>query len=406
MNQSRKTIAVFFGGRSVEHDVSVLTGLQFLEALDPDRYAGLPVYVDPDGCFWTGNLLKKRSRYPLGEDAKKELTAISLDIGAGKAGKPKFSVVKKGLLGESRSTLSFDLAVPAIHGSNGEDGSLQGLFEFMNIPYAGCRMLGSAATIDKNFTKTTLAQHGVPVLAHAALSRRTDGSFWEKSDVEKALQEAFSEITFPLCVKPHRLGSSIGVARANDWDSLIAALISVFRIDETALIEPFVANLVEYNISASRAFGDFRLSAIERPLQESAFLDFKDKYLAGSGGVKLDDAPVEGMAAQNRVLHPEELTDDQQALIFAVTAKAFDVFGLTGIVRIDFLCDSKTGGLWLNEINSIPGSFAFYLWKAASPAVSFSELATAMIEEGFREAAAKRLETDVVKSGGAIFQRD
>ena len=112
------------------------------------------------------------------------------------------------------------------------------------------------------------------------------------------------------------------------------------------------------------------------------------------------------MAAQNRVLDPEELTAEQKNLIETATRRAFGIFGLRGVVRIDFLCDSESGGLWLNEINSIPGSFAFYLWRAASPPASFSGLASAMIEEGFREAEAQRLETDAAKTGGAIFQRD
>lgn len=405
MSKDRKRIAVIFGGQSVEHDVSILTGLQFLEALDLDRFTGRPVYVAPDGGWWTGEALLKRSFYPLTEDKKKRLEAVRLDVGptAGAA----LLAAKGGLFGPKEDRIPFDLMVPAIHGSNGEDGTLQGLLAFYGVPFAGCRALASSATMDKDFTKRVLGAIGLPVLPHALIARPDSGSGeLEPKAIERQLAEGLGGVEFPFFVKPLRLGSSIGAAVAEDMDGLLAALLAIFRIDSAALVEPKVANLREYNVAASRATGTLRLSAIERPERTADFLGFGEKYLAGgSGGAKLDEAPSEGMLSQNRILHPEELTGDQSTAIQNYARLAFETFHLAGSVRIDFLSDAESGELWFNEINTVPGSFACYLWQAAEPPLSFIELTTALIEEGLRLSAGERALTDVQTGRAVIFDR-
>lgn len=407
MSQSsaRKTVAVFFGGQSVEHDVSVLSGLQFIEALDPERFGVLPVYVAADGRWWTGDALLKRSFYPLGPAKEKDLAPVRLGLGGGGA-RPRLEGPRKGLLGGKPGEFPFDIAVSAIHGSKGEDGSLQGLFEFANIPYAGCPTLGSAAAMDKVFTKQVLGALGVPVLPGCVVGRPASGVHLEATDLERRIATDLAGYDYPYCVKPRALGSSIGVARVADADELLAALLKIFRMDSAALIEPFVANLVEYNVAVADIGGEVRTSAIERPLQAGALLDFRTKYLAGgSGGPKLDDAPSEGMVSQSRVLDPEELSDEQENLIRSSALTAREALGLAGSVRIDFLCDGQTGTIWLNEINTIPGSFAYYLWQAAAPPLSFSALTAAMIDEGFRLHEARQSESDAAAGGGAIFRQ-
>ena len=405
MSKDRKRIAVIFGGQSVEHDVSILTGLQFLEAMDLDRFEGRPVYVAPDGGWWTGEALLKRSFYPLNEANRKRLNVVRLEVGrsAGAA----LLAAKGGLFGPKEDQIPFDLMVPAIHGSNGEDGTLQGLLAFHGVPFAGCRALAASTTMDKAFTKTVLGALGVPVLPGARIERPQDGGAGlEPKAIEKQLIEGLGRLKFPLFVKPLRLGSSIGASVAEDMDGLLAALLAVFRIDQAALVEPKVANLREYNVAASRATGALRLSAIERPESNADFLDFRDKYLSGgSGGAKLDEAPSEGMLSQNRILHPEELTTDQSAAIQNHARLAFETFDLAGSVRIDFLLDAESGKLWFNEINTVPGSFACYLWQAAEPPLSFMELTTALIEEGLRLSAGERALTDVQSGRAVIFDR-
>jgi D-alanine-D-alanine ligase len=399
-----KRIAVIFGGESVEHDVSILTGLQFLDALDSAQYDGFPVYVDPKGRWWGGEALRERSFYPLNPGKAGRLSRLQLPLEAVRGETPFFAEARKGLFGGG-AKVPFDLAVPAIHGSNGEDGTLQGLLELLGIPFAGSPTLGSAATMDKDFTKRTLKGLGIPVLEHVLVAKPEPGHPHEPNAVRAKVTAAFGKNPFPLIVKPNRLGSSIGVTKADDFDEVAAALTLCFRLDYEALIEPFVPNLAEYNVAVSRAFGELCASVIERPLKASAFLAFKDKYLsAGEGGAKLKTGPSDGMASLNRVLDPPELDNKKRETIRACARQAFEAFKLAGSVRVDFLSDEKTGKLWLNEINTVPGSFAFYLWAASQPRASFTELASALIAEGFARARLTHRDTDRLVGGGIIFK--
>ncbi|MCK5042329.1 MAG: hypothetical protein KAR62_08535 [Sphingomonadales bacterium] len=408
MDQTKSTIAVIFGGESVEHDVSILTGLQFLEALDPDKYIGLPVYVACDGSWWTGDALLKRSNYPFEKDARQDLTSVSLSIGKNSTFGPALFAEKKGILGGGKTkVIPFNLMVPAIHGSGGEDGILQGLLEGAGVPYAGCGVLASAATINKDFTKKTIAAFGIPVLPHIMVHRPVMGEHINKESIQDDIGTKMQGQTYPFFVKPRQLGSSVGVEKVDNIDELLAALLNAFRLDSAAIVEPFVANLVEYNVAVTKAFGDVQVSAIERPHQDNEFLSFTDKYMSGSkGGPKLDNAPSEGMASLRRDINPEDLPREKSANIRSYAAEAFNVLELAGSVRIDFLSDFETGDIWLNEINTIPGSFAYFLWQQAEPEVSFTELTTALIEEGFRKFEGRHKETGVKHGGSVIFSRN
>lgn len=400
---NQKSIAVIFGGRSVEHDVSILTGLQFIEALDPTKYTGIPVYVDPTGGWWTGDALLSRSYYPK-PPKDKSLTSVTLDLAS--VDGPALMARKKSLMGEKTDRIPFDLMVPAIHGSNGEDGTLQGLLEFAGVPYAGCRPLGAAATMNKPFTKSVVRHAGLKVLPELVLERPEKGTFLDPEKISVSLQETIGGDCFPVIVKPCNLGSSVGVSRADDMDGLIASLMSAFRLDSSAIIEPFVSSLVEYNIAVRRApDGSTQTSAIELPMSKSDVLDFKNKYLAGGapGGAKLKTGPSEGMASLNRTLNPDSLSEAQETLIRSTAQHVFEALALAGSVRIDFLCNSETGEIWFNEANTIPGSFAYFLWEAAEIPTSFLALTHHMVEEGFALHRAKSGSTDVAAGGSTIF---
>lgn len=402
----KKIVAVIFGGRSVEHDVSVLTGLQFLEALNPTLYVGLPVYVDPLGGWWTGSALTRRSHYPITDDHYKDLTAVQLDLGATASGRPRLIAHEKGFFGDKALNISFDIMVPAIHGSNGEDGTLQGLLEFSGVPYTGCRLMGSALTMDKVAAKSWARQHSLPVLPELTLARPKSGHYLDEEGLKEEIKTVLAGFTYPYCVKPCNLGSSVGVSKADDFDGLMASLIQVFRIDSEAMIEPFVPNLMEYNIAVRRNDqSKVQTSAIERPSSEGDLLDFKNKYLSGDkGGPKLDTAPSEGMASLNRTLNPQELDKKQEMLIRSSASALFDGMKLAGSVRIDFLSDSLSGEIWFNEVNTIPGSFAYFLWEGAEPPVSFLELTGNMIEEGFTLSANRLGNTSAGAGGSVIFK--
>lgn len=408
MNELKSTIAVIFGGESVEHDVSILTGLQFIEALDPERYTGIPVYVAPDGSWWTGDALLKRKNYPFGKNNRDALTSVALSIGRRATFGPALFAEKKKLIGRNKtSVIPFDLMVPAIHGSGGEDGVLQGLLESAAVPYVGCGVLASAATINKDFTKKTVAAYGIPVLPHIMVHRPAVDEHVQKDEIQARLGSEMTGKTFPFFVKPRQLGSSVGVEKVDDIDQLMAALINAFRLDSAAIIEPFVPNLVEYNVAVTKSMGEIRASAIERPHQDNEFLSFTDKYMAGGGGgPKLDEAPSEGMASGRRDINPADLPRDKAAKIRTHAAEAFNILDLAGSVRVDFLSDNETGEIWLNEINTIPGSFAYFLWQKAEPEVSFMQLTTALIEEGLRKFESHQKDTDVEHGGSVIFNKD
>ena len=222
---NKQVVAVIFGGRSVEHDVSVLTGLQFLEALNPLKYSGLAIYVDPLGNWWTGNPLVDRGNYPISKDTFSQMKRLELDLASATNGQPKFLYREKTFLGEKTQELPFDIAVPAIHGSNGEDGTLQGLLDFANIPYTGCRVAAAAITMDKVATKAWARSKGLPVLPEAQIKRPPTGQFLEDDALNAMMSKALGERSYPYCVKPVNLGSSVGVSKAKDDDGLMAALL-------------------------------------------------------------------------------------------------------------------------------------------------------------------------------------
>jgi D-alanine-D-alanine ligase len=399
-----KTIAVLFGGESVEHDVSILTAIQFMNAMDRDQFKALPVYIDIQGRWWIGEVLKNRNFYPLTPKKHDQVLAVRLPDVSVRGKQPFLQTAKSGMFSKGKH-IPFDLVIPAIHGTHGEDGTLQGLLDFKGIPYGGCDVLAAASTMNKAFTKDVVAALGVPVLPHVVVTRGEGGGAPEMADVKKQISTALGKKTFPVIVKPRNLGSSIGVSAAKTEEELLAALLLGLRLDAAVIIEPFVDNLVEYNVAVSKAFGQPRASVIERPLKDTEFLDFKGKYLSGDDqGSKMKTGNSEGMASLNREINPKELNAKKTDQIKSWALTAFTGLGLAGSVRIDFLGNEKTGQLWLNEINTVPGSFAFYLWQESDPSHSFTSLTTALITEGLTRAENSASDIDLALGGALIFK--
>lgn len=405
MSRTKKTVAVFFGGRSPEHDVSVVSGLQILGAIDAEAYDVFPVYISTTGEWLVGDILRERSSYMLNAERRKQVTEVTLDLKPGARG--RLVPLKKGLFGGDKA-IEFDVAVPSFHGNFGEDGNVQGLFEFAGVPYAGMRTMASAVLMDKGATKRVLQGVGIPVLPYAMIYRPESGTMIAEED----LKSMMGEVEFPVIAKPSHLGSSIGVAKANDIAELRAALPVIFEFDDAAIIEPFVENLVEYNVAVSRAFGELRTSAIERPKATDELLDFKQKYLSGSdnktgdktGGTKTVGTISEGMLSLTRELNPD-LPKDKADDIIAWAKTMFAAVEGTGAPRIDFIGNSKTGELWLNEVNPWPGSIGYFLWEAADDPVLFTDLMTGLIEEAVKESRKRALPKDPVPVDARLLER-
>lgn len=400
----KRTLAVFFGGRSAEHDVSVVTGLQAISALDPDRFDAVPVYVAPDGAWYTGPALLNRQTYIPNEAALAALTRVELPI-ADCRGRGILRSPAKGLFGKARDIL-FDAALLAFHGERGEDGRIQGLFELAGVPYTGMRFLASALFMDKILTKEVLAARGIPVLPSWRIDRPASGGLVpDPADLAKTVKDA----PYPLIVKPCHLGSSIGVARVETFDELRAVLPPILRLDDVALAEPCVPHLEEYNISVAAFADGIRTSAIERPKRTQDLLDFRQKYMSGGGksgksGTKTPGQSSQGMLSLTRDISPE-LDPVFEARIRAYATVAYRAVTAAGAPRIDFLCNSETGELWLNEINPCPGSFAYFLWEAATPPVLFGDLLAHLADEAVAQADSHPAPDDPVPADARLFRR-
>lgn len=392
-------VAVFFGGRSPEHDVSVITGLQALHAIDQQRFLAFPVYVSPRDQWFIGEQLAHRRNYLPDARLVADLTEVTLSLG--EPGRGVLAPKRSGLFAR-RAAREFDVALLAFHGLGGEDGQMQGLFEVANLPYTGMRTLASSVFMDKVATKRLLRGRDIPLLPYAVVPRPDTGL-----PAADALEKLTRGIGFPCIVKPVHLGSSIGVGRAENIDDIRALLPIIFRLDAQALIEPFVPNLVEYNLAVMRAGGVVRTSAIERPKRVEELLDFRQKYLSGhdgKGGVKGDAGDSQGMLSLTRDINPL-LPDGLAGKLRAWASDAFIAADGTGAPRIDFYCNEVTSEVWLNEVNPCPGSFGYFLWEAAEPPLGFTGLLSLLIDEALARNRAAQLPDDPVPPDARLLRR-
>jgi D-alanine-D-alanine ligase len=352
-------VGVFFGSRSVEHEVSVITAQQAMAAMPADRMIPVPVYIAKSGAWYTGDALLQLERY---KDIDRLITAatrVTMRPEPAAAGELFEVEARRGLLGGApRSVSRFDVAMPLVHGSNGEDGTLQGLFELAAIPYCGCDVASAAVSMDKRLARTTLRGAGLPVLDDVAVAR---ARWTEAADVVCAELERAPG--FPMYVKPRRLGSSIGVARVDTREQLRDALDVAFRYDTSVLAEPAQDGIIEINCSVLGQGDDVRVSVCEQPVS-SGTLSYADKYLSGAKGKGGAKAPATGMKSSQRVI-PAPISESLTKRIQDAAMSAFRAIGAAGVARVDFLVSPDRDSFLVNELNTLPGSLSFYLWEAS-----------------------------------------
>ena len=359
-------VAVLFGGHSTEHDVSIISGLQAFAALDRDKYDVIPLYIAKDNRIYTGEALGKVDIYKQGAAAvavaATRVTLIPTENGVDvvRYPVPKFG---KAVVG------SFEVAIPVVHGTNVEDGTLMGYLEMLNVPYAACDVTASALGMNKYFMKTVLAAAGLPVLP-AKEYRAKEYALRP----EETLDDIERQFAYPVMVKPVNLGSSIGISKAHDRTALAQSLDTAVSYADRVLVEHAVANLREINCAVLGDADDATPSACEEPITAADVLDFSEKYL-GNG------SKSEGMATLKRRC-PAELPDGMTEKVQELAVKTFKALGCCGVARVDFLNDTETGELWVNEINTIPGSLAFYLWEEAG--LPFSALMDRLVALAFK----------------------
>ncbi len=363
-------VAVIFGGRSVEHEVSIITGIQAFSALDREKYDPIPLYISKDNRFYTGEALGKIETY---RDMKACLAAatqvllVPSDDGVDMVRYP----AKK--FGNNRIG-SFEVAIPAVHGTNVEDGTLMGYLEMLGVPYAACDVMASAIGMDKYLMKAALNHAGVPVLPALSFSGKEYAL-----GAEKVAERIENGIGYPVIVKPVNLGSSVGIARADNRDKLIAALDDAFGFAARVLVEKAVTPLREINCAVLGDADSAKPSVCEEPINSDEILSYRDKYLSGGKGAK--GGKSGGMSDLKRRC-PADIPEKMTKTVQELAVKTFKTLGCMGVARIDFLNNPETGELWVNEINTIPGSLSFYLWEAAG--LPFDKLLDEMITLAFK----------------------
>lgn len=375
----RLRVAVLFGGRSLEHEISVITAYQVMEAFDSTRYEVIPVYIDPKGLWYTGSELRQRKSYLPGTQAKTRLHRVSLVTGSQLELQP---IGSRWAFWKKTAHEPIDVIFPCLHGSFGEDGCLQGMFEVLGIPYVGSPPLAASIAMHKQATKTFASSHGIPVLPGMLLQRCQ----WDPMDPEPILQDILQQLTFPLIIKPCNLGSSIGVSSAQTKEQLLMGLAAAFVLDHEVIVEPLVEKIAEYNVAVLSAGPGQRprVSAVERPRRQGTVLSFEQKYLRGHGTKKIPRA-LTGMAELARDLNPKDVREGLLQAVRDYASHTFSALGLRGSPRFDFLYDEGKGALYLNEINPMPGSCAFYLWEGAEPRICFTELLHDLVQEALAE---------------------
>ncbi len=388
-DESKKTIAVMFGGRSTEHEISVITALQIIEALDIVKFKPIPVYISPAGKWYTGDALLKREFYrgmPESLNAVQEVTLLpvpgigGLTVLGAKSKKSSFALFGGKREESLEEIISVDVFFPAFHGTYGEDGCIQGLLELADVAYTGSDLLASAMSMSKYHCKKFLESHGIPVLPSVLLSRDSMDSS-RGADLSVLRHQVLSTEKFdkfPLFVKPAHLGSSIGIGKATDTASLDAALLKAFKFDHQVLVEPCLDNKLEINVSIMEG-DESKSSVVEIPVAEGGEeLTYEDKYIRAGG--KKGGAISQGMAGLSRVIDPTDLDPELKQNVQDYAMKAFRALGCAGVARLDFMLDLNSNQLYFNEINPLPGSLAFYLWSHSKPPVLFTDLTTNMIE--------------------------
>ncbi len=348
----KKQLGVIFGSRSCEREVAIISAVQLMRHVDPETYDVVPVYIDESGNWYTGEALKKIETYKPFRPNQAGVQRVIPDLSSGSGA---LLAHQKGAGLFAREKLEMvarvDVYLVVMHGLNGEDGTLQGLLELTNLPYTSTGVAGSAIGMDKIMMKQFFRGAGLPVLPGESVTR----SQFEK-DREETLRRLGEKLGYPVFVKPANLGSSIGVSRADDERELADSLELAFEYDRRVLVEKGLDRPIELNCSVLGYDDEVSASPIEMPVNHDAFLDFRDKYLA-SGGSK-------GMASLHRVL-PAPIEDELRDRIQEMSKTIFRLMDCKGVVRIDYMFDRLSGELYITEINTIPGSLAFYLWENA-----------------------------------------
>ena len=375
-------VAVLFGGRSVENEISVVTALQTIEAMDKDKYEVIPVYIAKTGRWYTGAALLDLQNY---KDMAALLRRCESVYMKPVYGDRKLYRDRKPLLG-SDVVATLDVVLPTLHGTNCEDGTLQGVLSSTGVPFVGCDVLASANGMDKITMKQILQSSGVPVVDYFWFCDKA----WYR-DREAVLDQCAKKLAYPVIVKPANSGSSVGIRPAHNRAELEEAIDYACTFTTRVIVERMVEKLKEVNCSVLGNYDECEASVCEVPMRSGEILTYSDKYMKGGGKSK-------GMASTKREL-PAKISPDETSLVKDLACKTFRVLACEGVARIDFIKDEEDKRLYVNEINTIPGSLSNYLWDYSG--VSFPALVDRLVSLAF--ARSREQSFKVTDFGGNIF---
>ena len=370
-------VAMMFGGKTVEHEVSVISGIQALKSMDTDKYEVIPVYMTKENDMYTGADVGKIESY---RDIPALLKQSQRVIMVNDGGRVQLVPYPAKMFG-GQKPVAIDIAFPVVHGTNVEDGALQGYLKTVGIPFVGPDVTSSAISMDKFITKAVLKEAGVPVLDATVYTMA------DYADPEKIADDIEKTFGYPVIIKPVNLGSSVGIGVAKSRDELIDAVDDAFRYAARVMAEHAISKLREINCSVLGDENEASASECEEPLTSGEILSYEDKYVNGGGkkgGAKGGSGSKgAGMANLSRKI-PAELSPEKREEIRELAVKSFKALGCCGVSRIDFMIDEEEDKLYFNEINPIPGSLSFYLWEPVG--VPYKELLDRMIQLALKRA--------------------
>ena len=363
----KTNVAVFFGGRSVEHEISVISALQAIHAFNVERYNIVPIYISKQGRWYTGSDLLDIRNYKDMKGLTSKCTEVFMrpEYGDYNLYKAETSMFSK------RNTVVAELhvVIPVLHGTNGEDGIFEGLLETIGIPFAGCNTLSSANGMDKITMKMILKECDIPVVDYVWFTDRQ--WFNEREQLIVKIEE---KIGYPVIIKPANLGSSVGIGKASNREELIEKVNHAEKFSQRIIVEDMIEQLQEINCSVLGDADEHESSVCEEPIKTGDFLSYEDKYMGGSKSAK-------GMQASEKRI-PADLPVEISEKIRHMASETFRVLSCHGVSRIDVMIDRKDNSIYVNEINTIPGSLSFYLWEANG--ISFEKLMDRLVELAFK----------------------
>ena len=331
-------IGVIFGGKSVEHEISIVTAIQAMEQIDHEKYDVVPIYITKDLVWYTGGCLRyidSFKDYDLLKRYAKKVNLINKD--------GRFILQSTGLF--KREIDYIDLAFPLVHGRGTEDGSLQGYLEVTGVPYIGSDVYSSAVGQDKVFMKQILEANNINVVKY---------TWFTNDDYAKNKEEIFQKINemhYPLILKPSSLGSSVGIEVVKQKEELDAAIDRVLKYDDKAMVEELLSDIREFNCGVLKSNGRIQVSTVEEILNDKDYRKYSDKFIWDND----DNAVV-------KRVFPADISSKLEEEIKKTSQDTFRILNNSGVARIDFLYDNKAKKLYVDEINTIPNFLTHHMW--------------------------------------------